>query len=99
MAQVENRSSRILTPASGTAPATQAYPQGTAISQNPNSLGVVPDIKKLNNIIAARTSVPRSILSRTAGNVAEIVVSGIHGTPNDLVNRVLEHEPLVALLN
>ena len=98
MAQVDNRVSRPVTPASRTSTGTQPSTTDTAAASGLSNLGT-PNIKKFNDITGARPGAPRSILSRSVGNVAEIVAGGVRGTPNDLVDRVLEHEPPLALLD
>lgn len=74
---------------------------GTSTGSAAGSTSVAPpDMRKFNALTSTRSSGPRGILGRpVAGNVGEINAGGVRGTPGDLVERVLEHEPPLGLLN
>jgi hypothetical protein len=85
-------------------PATSS--EAPSIGANPNSSPAIsspaaaPDLRKFNALTSTRSSGPRGILGRpVVGNVGEINAGGVRGTPGDLVERVLEHEPPLGLLN
>ena len=98
MANVINPQISPLSPATGTestpSPNTSTGP--AAIGNAPGT----PDLRKFNALTSTRSSGPRGILGRPmVGNVGEINAGGVRGTPGDLVERILEHEPPLGLLN
>lgn len=73
---------------------------GASASSTVVSSPAAPDLRKFNALTSTRSSGPRGILGRpVSGNVGEINAGGVRGTPGDLVERVLEHEPPLGLLN
>ncbi len=78
------------------APLSSGVPTSSAVV----SIPAAPDLRKFNALTSTRSSGPRGILGRpVAGNVGEINAGGVRGTPGDLVEKVLEHEPPLGLLN
>ncbi|HEX5033922.1 MAG TPA: hypothetical protein VFW62_05530 [bacterium] len=87
-----------VSPATGT---EAAPPISTANPGTGSDIGnsAAPDLRKFNLLTSSRASVSRGILGRPVGNVSEITAGGVRGTPNDLVDRILEHEPPLGLLD
>ena len=84
------------------APSSEALPLGSRSSASSPvvSSPAAPDLRKFNALTSTRSSAPRGILGRpVSANVGEINAGGVRGTPGDLVERVLEHEPPLGLLN
>ncbi|HKY62522.1 MAG TPA: hypothetical protein VJR29_03805 [bacterium] len=98
MATIINPQISSVSPATGT---EAAPPISTGNPGTGSEIGNLPapDLRKFNALTSSRSPVSRSILGRSVGNVAEINAGGVRGTPNDLVEKVLEHEPPLGLLD
>lgn len=79
-------------------------PQPGIVSK-PNQSNFGPaENRKFNAITATGGRVSLNIFGSPGqavpiGNTAEIMVSGISGTPQNLIERILEHDPSLALLH